>query len=346
MPSFIHPIHRRPWLAAAALALSALLHATAGAQPLEAIKVRLDWTPWANHAALHLAQQRGWYRQAGLDVTLEDGNGSVTTVQIVGSSNAFDVGHAALAPAMIARDKGLPVKALAVFLRKNDIGILVPADSGITGPAQLKGRKIGYTAGSLEAPFIDAFLAAGKLTRADVELVNLDAASKASTYAVGRTDAVFSTIPFVLPTTNKARPSRAIPFADVGLNMPSFGLVVSESKLAERGEALGRFASVVARAWEYIHAGHEDEAVDAILAQRPQARLDRGVLRAQLDALKPFFLVPQDGRIGAPQAQDWEAAVKTLSSVQLIGAGRPAGDYYVAGRVDSASFDKLVGGKR
>lgn len=330
---------------AAAVAVAAALFGPvqATAQPLEPVKVRLDWTPWANHAAVHLAQQKGWYRDAGLDVTLEDGNGSVTTVQIVGSSNAFDVGHAALAPMMIARDKGLPVKALAVFLRKNDIGVLVPADSGITGPAQLKGKKIGYTAGSLEAPFIDAFLAAGKLQRADVELVNLDAASKATNYAVGRTDAVFSTIPFVLPTTNKARPSKPILFADAGLSMPSFGLVVSEGKLAERGEVLGRFASVVARAWEYIYAGHEDEAVDAIVAQRPQARLDKAVLRGQLDALKMFFDVPAGGRIGVPQARDWEAAVQTLSSVQLIGAGRPAADYYVTGRVDSAAYDKLAG---
>lgn len=335
---------RSSLLGAAALAIAALCGAApAAAQALEPVKVRLDWTPWANHAAMHLAQQKGWYRQAGLDVTLEDGNGSVTTVQIVGSSNAFDIGHAALAPMMIARDKGLPVKAVAVFLRKNDIGVLVPADSGITGPAGLKGKKVGYTAGSLEAPFIDAFLAAGKLKRDDLELINLDAASKAANYAVGRTDAVFSTVPFVLPTTNKARASKAILFADAGLSMPSFGLVASEAKLAERGEVLGRFASVVARAWEYVYAGHEDEAVDAIVAQRPQARLDKAVLRAQLEALKPFFDVPAGGRIGVPQPQDWEAAVKTLSSVQLISAGRPASEYYVAGRVNSAAFDKLAG---
>ncbi|BDC29951.1 hypothetical protein NB2BOR_A42420 [Bordetella parapertussis] len=172
---------------------------TAGAQAPEPLRVRLDWTPWGVQAAFHLAQQKGWYKQAGLDVTLEDGNGSVTTVQIVGGSDRFDLGHAALASMMIARDKGLPVKAVAVFARHSDIGLLVPADSGIAGPEQLKGRKVAYTAGSLEAPFIDAFLARGKLKKSDLELINVDAASKASTYAVGRADAAFSTIPFFLP---------------------------------------------------------------------------------------------------------------------------------------------------
>ena len=126
----------------AAVALSA----SAWAQNPEPLRVRLDWTPWGVHGAFHLAQQKGWYKQAGLDVSLEDGNGSVTTVQIVGGGDSFDVGHAALASVMIAREKGMPVKAVAVFARQSDIGLLVPADAGITGPAQLKGKKVAYTA--------------------------------------------------------------------------------------------------------------------------------------------------------------------------------------------------------
>src|SRR3546814_2481972 len=63
----------------------------------EPLAVRLDWTPWGIHGAFHLSKSKCWYEQAGLDVTLEDGNGSVTTVQIVGSGDSFDVGHAALA---------------------------------------------------------------------------------------------------------------------------------------------------------------------------------------------------------------------------------------------------------
>src|SRR5690606_38712160 len=264
MHSVMERIGRRLVLALAVACCGQAL----AAPPLEPLKVRLDWTPWGVQAAFHLAQHKGWYRQAGLDVALEDGNGSVTTVQIVGGGDSFDVGHAALASMMIARDKGLPVKAVAVFARHSDIGLLVPADSGIKGPAQLKGKRVAYTAGSLEAPFIDAFLAAGGVQRKDVELVNVDAASKATTYAVGRTDAAFSTIPFFLPAVSAKRPSIGIPFADYGLHMPSFGLFASESKLKQRPEVLARFAAVVTRAWKYIYDGHQDEAVQAILAER------------------------------------------------------------------------------
>lgn len=317
-------------------AMAFVTGASAQATP-EKLKVRLDWTPWGVHGAMHLAQQKGWYKAAGLDVQIEDGNGSVTTVQIVGGGDNFDVGHAALGPMMIARDKGLPVKAIAVFARTSDLGMLVPADSGIKGPKDLKGKKVAYTAGSLEAPFIDPFLAAGGLKRSDLELVNVDATAKAATYVAGRSDAVFSTIPFFEALVAQPRPSHSILFADYKLPMPSFGLFTSEGKLANAGkrEAIAKFASVTAASWQYIYNGNEDEAVDAIMAQRAQAKLDRRVLRGQVDSLKRFFRLPvaAGSTLGAPVASDWSDAVKTLTDAGLIRSIKDGTDFYAPGLV-------------
>jgi NitT/TauT family transport system substrate-binding protein len=302
--------------------------ADAFAQGAEKVTVRLDWTPWGVHAPFHLAAQKGWFRAPGLDVELEDGNGSVTTVQIVGQGR-FDVGHASLAPMMIARDKGLPVRAIANFARKSDVGLLVPQGSGITSPKQLAGKKLVFTAGSLEAPFLDAFLATGGLKRDQLELLNVDAAAKTSTYLTGRADGVFSTVPFVVPIVAANRPADAILFADYGLEFPSFGLFATEDKIKQRGPALGKFASVVSGTWRYIYEGHEDEAVQAISAARPQARLDPKILRGQIDSVKPFFLTKaSEGKpIGWMMEEDWAAAVKTLASAQLIKSGA-AGEFF------------------
>ena len=318
--------------------------ATAAGQDVEKLRVRLDWTPWGVHAAIHLAQQKGWYRDAGLHVEVEDGNGSVTTVQIVGASDQFDVGHAALASMMIARDKGLPVKAVAVFARKSDVGLLVPRDAGINGPKDLKGKKVVYTAGSLEAPFIEAFLAAGELKKNDLELINVDAAAKISTYVAGRADAAFSTIPFVVPIVAKTRPSEGIPFADYGLNMPSFGLFASEGKIASRREAISKFASIVAGAWQYIYSGHEDEAVDAIIAQRPQAKLDKIILRGQIDALRNFFQTPASAGqpIGVPVAANWTIAVRSLTNVGLLKSIKDGNDFFVPDMVRPTAYPKAT----
>ncbi|TAL75829.1 MAG: hypothetical protein EPN76_14000 [Burkholderiaceae bacterium] len=324
-----------------------LMAATSFAQQgLVPINVRLDWTPWGMHAAFHLAQVKGWYKEAGLDVTLEDGNGSVTTVQIVGGSDNFDVGDANLASMMIARSKGLPVVAVAPFLRVSDIGVIVPVNSDIKGPADLKGKKVIYTAGSLEAPFINDFLARGGLTRKDLNLVSVDAASKISSYVVGRADAVISTIPYVISSASEQRPSRAIPFAQFGLNMPSFGIFTSEKKLKAKRAAISRFASVTARAWQYIYDGHQDEAVKDIIKDRPQARLSPKVLRGQIDALYYYFGTQgKDDRIGIPVASDWAEGLKTLQSAKLIGDGFKPTDFYATGMVHPEKYDYLVNQK-
>ena len=325
------------------LIIAALHCGGALAQGLEKVTVRLDWTPWGAHAPIHLAVVKGWFKDAGLDVEAQDGNGSVTTVQLVGTGN-FDAGHASLAPMIIARDKGLPVKAIANFARKNDIGLLVPVGSGMRTPKDLVGKKMIFTAGSLEAPFLDTFLAAGGVKREQVEFINVEASAKVSAYIAGRADGVFSTVPFVLPAVAAQRPSEAVLFADNGLNFPSFGLLSSEDKIRTRQAVLTRFASIVAGAWEYIHAGHQDEGAQAVIAQRPQAKLDAKVLRAQIDGLKEFFTTPlsQGQPIGIMVERDWEVAIKTMADAKLVKGGK-ASDFFTNSLLDPALMKKTSG---
>jgi len=322
-----------------AVALAFALAAGAVQAQVDKLSVRLDWTPWGVQAAIHLANQKGWYKEAGLDPEIEDGNGSVTTVQLAGSGK-FDIGHASLAPMMIARDKGLPARAIAVFARKSDVGLLVPKGT-VKSIKDLAGKKLVFTAGSLEAPFLDAFLAQGGLKREQVELLNVEASAKATSYVTGRGDGVFSTVPFFLPIVAVNRPSDAVLFSDYGLQFPSFGLLSSDDKIKARGPAIRKFASITAGAWDYIYAGREDEAVQAIIAARPQAKLDAKILRGQIDALKPFFSTPasQGMTTGLMADSDWDAAVKTLVSGKLIQGGKAA-DFYSRDMIDPALVKK------
>lgn len=330
--------------AIAVLSASVLINSSATAA--DRLTVRLDWTPWGSQAPFHLAAKKGLFAKYDLDVVLEDGNGSVATVQIVGNGE-YDVGHASLAPMVIARSKGLPVKAIAGFIKQNDIGLLVPKDSGISGPADLKGKKIAFTAGSLEAPFIDRFLAAGKLTRNDVDLISVDAAGKAGLYMAGRSDAAFSSGPFFLAVVASQRPSNAIRFADQGLEFPSFGLMATEKSIASKREALKRFTSVVAGTWAYILDGHQDEAVQAIIAARPQAKLNPAVLRQQIDTLKDYTMTDATKSLpfGTMAAADWKRAVEVLAEGGLVDKSLDSSATFTNELIDPAIVADVSGGK-
>ena len=288
---------------ASAFVFSAVMTVTAMissvADATDTLRVRLDWSPWGDQVPFHLAVKKGWYAKQGLDVQLEDGNGSVSTVQIVGNGD-YDLGHASLATMAIARSKGLQVKAVAGFIRQNDIGLMIGKDTGVNSPKDLKGKKLTFTAGSLETPFLDRFISAGGLTRDDLELTNVDAANKGTLYMSGRVDGAFSSAPFMQPIFDRQRPTKTIKFSDYGLEFPSFGLFATEATIAAKRDQIRKFASVTAGAWQYILNGHEAEGVQAIMEARPQAKLDAQVLLDQIKILRGLVSTPP------PRANPWE----------------------------------------
>jgi len=342
----MYPRRLKSVVALAGVVSASFVFLAADVSAAEKLKVRLDWVAWGSHAPIHLAVQKGIFAKHGIEIETEDGNGSIATVQIVGNGE-YDIGFASHAPMAIGRSKGLPVVAIAGFVRQNDIGLLVPEEGSIKTPADLKGKKIAATASSIETPFIDTFLAAGKLTRADVEVLNVDAAAKAGTYLAGRTDGAFSSVPFFLPLAKKTRPSRSVNFADYGLEFPSFGLFVTEKKLAERRAVLAKFASIVSGMWAYTFNGHEEEAVAALIAARPQGKLDPVAVRGQIDIMKAFSYTAATKTLpmGTMAMSDWKRAVEVLGNGGLVDKSMDPAGIFTNDLLDTALIADLAAGK-
>jgi NitT/TauT family transport system substrate-binding protein len=315
------------------------------ADAADTLRVRLDWTPWGDQVPFHLAIKKGWYAKQGLDVQLEDGNGSVSTVQIVGNGD-YDIGHASLATMAIARSKGLQVKAVAGFIRQNDIGLMIGKDTGVNSPKDLKGKKLTFTAGSLETPFLDRFISAGGLSRDDLELTNVDAANKGTLYMSGRVDGAFSSAPFMQPIFDRQRPTKTIKFSDYGLEFPSFGLFATEATIAAKRDQIRKFASVTAGAWQYILNGHEAEGVQAIMEARPQAKLDAQVLLDQIKILRDLVSTPATtGKpMGIMAEADWAKALDTLQQGKLLGHVEAPGAYYTNDFIDEKLVKEIADG--
>src|SRR5690606_29966795 len=127
--------------AIACLAGAAFVAASGAAQALEKVDVRLDFSPLGFHTAMYLAKEKGWFEREGLDVTIHDGSGSLNTIQLVAAGQA-DIGQVQLGLLVGAREKQLPLKSFAGYLRGSDLAVMVPRDSQINTLADLKGKKI------------------------------------------------------------------------------------------------------------------------------------------------------------------------------------------------------------
>lgn len=311
------------------LTIAALLAAmTVPSHAQEKLSVRLDFSPWGVQAAMHLAKNRGWFREAGLDVDIQDGRGSGNTIQLVNAGQA-DVGQVQVGLVGSARAQGARIVSIWNFQRKTDLCVLVDRASPINRIADLRGKKVVVFAASPWAPFIDTFLRAGGLGRDDLPVEVVDPAALWGTYIAKRADGLMSTVGSAIPIAEGPRPSKCILASEGGVTFPSYGLVVREDTVQSRGAALRRLIQVQQRAWEHLRTNPEDGA-RAIIAERPDARLDPKVLTDQVKLTIEYFDTPaaQGRPIGWQAREDWEAALKSMEAAGVVRPGWNVADYY------------------
>ncbi|WP_417209109.1 ABC transporter substrate-binding protein [Antarctobacter sp.] len=312
--------------AVSAMALAIGFAASAGAQ--EQLTVRLDFSPWGVHAGMHLAQHMGWFEEAGLNVEVQDGRGSGNTLQLV-NAGRVDVGQVQLGLLGAAREEGAKVTSFAGFQRKTDLCILVDKDSEVAQIADLKGKSLVVFAASPWAAYINDFLAAGGLDEGDAEVLFVDPAALWGTYTAGRADGLMSTIGSAIPVAEASRPSKCLMLDLADLYFPSYGLIASEDTIADRGADLAKLVAVQQRAWAEIKENPQ-AGVEAILAMRPDAKLNPDVLRAQIQLTVDYFDTPatEGHPIGWQAEADWAQALAGMEKIGLIASGWTATDYF------------------
>src|ERR1700741_2272195 len=146
-------IHRRSRMGAtekmvrgwSACALTLLLAPTPAAAR-ERINLILDWTPSALYTPLYYAKAQGWYEKADIDLVIEVGRGSAVSSQRVGLGNS-EFGLADLATAMVAKGNGGDLVAVMTIYSNPPQTFYWLKSSGIKGPADFSGKRIGNPPG-------------------------------------------------------------------------------------------------------------------------------------------------------------------------------------------------------
>jgi len=128
-----------------AVALTAGLGTAAAApkaQKLDKVTLQLKWVTDTQFGGYYAAQQLGYFKKFGLDVTLRPGGPSITPEQVVASGQA-QVGIDWLPSLLAARDSGTKLVNIAQMFAKSGMTELTWKSSGITSVAQMKGKKVG-----------------------------------------------------------------------------------------------------------------------------------------------------------------------------------------------------------
>jgi len=131
----------------------------------------LDWTPNTNHSGLYVAKAKGYYGAAGLDVTIIEPGNDGGLPQLAAGNAQFAVSVSEdLLP---ARAQGARVVSVAAILAHNTSSLIVPADRGITRPAQLAGHTYGGFGGQLETALLGRLVSCDGGNPAKVKVVEI-----------------------------------------------------------------------------------------------------------------------------------------------------------------------------
>ena len=294
------------------VSLAVLGVAPAEAQTLEEVSVRLDWSWWSGQAPFIVAQEKGFYKDAGVTVDVRQGQGSIATVNAVGQgSETF--GYVNQAVAAQAISKGVPIIAVATVWQKGPLGLVWLEGTKINQPKDLEGKRIGSTPTGSDAQALQAFIAATQLDPQKVQIINMPADAKFAALMAGKVDVLSGdTFYYSYPAEAQGKKTGQLRYADHGVNLPAFGLVVNTKVLAEKPQMVRGFVAATIKGFQYTFK-NPDEAIDIFLkktgdvAPRPQH------LANLVNYQKHLHTANTEGKpLGWQSPKDWEEMLTIL----------------------------------
>lgn len=282
---------------------------TSGLRP---VSLQLKWSHQWQFAGYYAALQQGYYREAGLDVTLlEIGPGLSPLDQLLSGQVDFAVSDTG---ALIYRSTGSPVVALAAIFQHSPSILLSTAASGIDAPVKLENRRVMLSGGHTNAELM-AMLGSAGLQPDDFMVVPSD--TDVDVLLSGGVDAYNGY------TTNEVYllEQRGIPFhvfhpRDYGVDFYGDVLLTTGTLLQSDPGLVAAFRTASLKGWEYA-IQHPEEIVDLILSEYNSAGKSREHLLFEARQSIQLILagiVP----VGYMSAERWEGIAAVFGSQGLL----------------------------
>jgi NitT/TauT family transport system substrate-binding protein len=287
---------------------------------LRPVTLLLGYRPDVQFAPFYVAQQEGYYADAGLEVTIEH-RAAPDVQRLVGSGEA-EFGVADATDVMIGRTSGIPIRYVSTLYQSFPVALIGEAGSVPQEPADLEGMRIG-TPGRFGSSWhaLLALLEAGGLTADDVTIREYPQFNQVDGLSNGDVD-------LITGFRNNEPLRLAARDLEVGLltvdqivPLPGPGVIVGDDLLADDPELVRAFAEATAAAQRAVI---EDPELGFAAAEREVSAIaeDPDVARAVLEATIALWV--GDGfDDGAIDRGRWETGYETMQSLGFIDGSVP-----------------------
>ena len=299
-----------------------LLVLTAGlafaAHAADKVTIQLKWVTQAQFGGYYVAQDKGYYSAAGLDVTIKPGGPDIATPQVIAGGGA-DVIVDWMPSALASREKGVSLVNIAQIFKKSGMMLTCRKDSGIKSPSDFRGKTLGVWFYGNEYPFLSWMSQLGIPTKGGSNGVtvlkqgfNVDPILQKQAECVS----TMTYNEYWQVVDAGLSPSELVvyKYEDQGVATLEDGLYVLEKNLRNKAfvNKMGRFLRASIKGWKYA-AEHPDEAADIVLENDDTgAQTEKHQRRMMREINKLVGNQPQG--IGYLIPADYNRTVKVLMS--------------------------------
>ena len=294
----------------------ALIAGPAMAQDQDDLTLQLKWVTQAQFAGYYVAQEKGFYDEEGLNVTIRPGGPDIAPTQVLAGGGA-DVIVEWMPAALAAREKGLPLVNIAQPFKSSGMMLTCLKESGISDPqTDFSGKTLGVWFSGNEYPFLSWMSTLGLSTEGGPDGVTVLKQGFNVDPLLQKQAACISTMTYneywqVIDAGLTPDDLVTFKYSDQGVATLEDGLYTLQSTLEDedRVDALARFVRASMKGWKYAEE-HPEEAAEIVLendetgAQTIEHQTRMASEVAKLTA----------GSDGTLDEADYQQTVKTLLS--------------------------------
>jgi NitT/TauT family transport system substrate-binding protein len=296
-----------------AIASAVALLAAAGGVRAEDVTLQLKWVTQAQFAGYYVAQDKGFYEEEGLDVTINPGGPDVAPAQVIAGGGA-DVVIDWMPSALAAREKGLPLVNIAQPFKSSGMELTCRNDSGVTSVDDFPGHTLGVWFGGNEYPFLSWMSKLGIPTNGSPEGVTVLKQGFNVDPLLQKQAACISTMTYneywqVIDAGLTPEELTVFKYEDEGVATLEDGLYVMQDRLDDPAfvDTMAKFVRASMKGWKWAEENPDEAAMIVLDNDATGAQTEKHQKRMMGEIAK--LTAGSDGTL---DPADYERTVKTL----------------------------------
>ena len=277
----------------------------------------LDWTPNTNHTGLYVAMDKGYYKDAGIELEIVQPPEDGAEVLVASGKADFGISFQDTMAGALSKDSPLPIKAVAAITQHNTSGIMSRKGDGITTPKGLEGKKYATWDLPIEKAILKNVVEKDGGDFAKVELIPSTVTDEVSALSTKQIDAVWVYYGWAgISAKEKGFDFDYFAFKDIN---PTFDyytpvLITNDDMIKNNSDTVKKFLEATKKGYEFA-AGNPQDAAEILLKYAPE--IDSKLANASQEYLSTCY-IDKDIPWGYIESERWKNFYRWINENNLL----------------------------